>query len=488
MPEPKTPSIFAIAFLCLGLTVGCQDSDEIDRPEPVGAAPAPRTPDESGKATHARESRDAFALHGRVTGLQLTVRNRPSPDGDVVGWLRIGDRLRVGPMAGRTSTCQSGWHPVEPTGFVCAGQGLDTGTTPPEGDDSTPPSRENPLPYGYWFVKEPMTPEYHRMPSRNEQRDASRFSERYLELLEQDETELAAQLLAGELEDEPSKPAVVHRYLDRGFYVAAVGTATRASRRFVRTVRGRFVKASRLASRSGSEFQGIDLDDNVALPVAWSVREASLRRRVEFEGATRFPIDRTLTPFPRHTRIDQWIRTENIEGETMHVVETESGLRYVRPWFLAVAKPIPRPSAVEADEAWIHVNLDQQTLVLYRGDQPRFATLVSTGQEGHETPTGLFTIHTKYVADTMAAIGDGNEDRYSIEDVPWAQYFDRSFALHGAFWHNRFGLPRSHGCVNLAPIDARRIFDPLWPRVPDGWLGVTVNGNDRTSHVLVTED
>jgi hypothetical protein len=68
-------------------------------------------------------------------------------------------------------------------------------------------------------------------------------------------------------------------------------------------------------------------------------------------------------------------------------------------------------------------------------------------------------------------------DNFELRDVPWIQYFASGYALHGAYWHDVFGIPRSHGCVNLSPIDARLAF--LWttPAVPDGWHGVNV-GDD----------
>ena len=97
--------------------------------------------------------------------------------------------------------------------------------------------------------------------------------------------------------------------------------------------------------------------------------------------------------------------------------------------------------------------------VAYRGDTPVYATLVSSGLEGHDTPLGLFEIRAKYVASTMSDIGADADDRYSIEDVPWTQFFSGSIALHGAFWHGGFGLRHSHGCVNLSPFDAHRIFN-----------------------------
>jgi hypothetical protein len=254
----------------------------------------------------------------------------------------------------------------------------------------------------------------------------------------------------------------------------------------VRTVRGRFARKSQLIERTGSDFSGVELGGERSLPVAWAVRGAELRvRRDRADGTVAFVRDLETPPLERHTLVEGWQRRENLGGQVMHVLE---GDRYVREWFLSVAERIDRPREVAEDEPWVHVDLSQQTLVLYEGDTPVFATLVSSGQEGFTTRTGLFTIRRKYVADTMANIGDGNDERYSIEDVPWTQYFEGSLALHGAFWHDQFGLVRSHGCVNLAPRDAHRVFDALWPHVPEGWLGVTTeHGTFRASHVLVTE-
>jgi len=63
---------------------------------------------------------------------------------------------------------------------------------------------------------------------------------------------------------------------------------------------------------------------------------------------------------------------------------------------------------------------------------------------------------------------------FELRDVPWIQYFASGYALHGAYWHDVFGIPRSHGCVNLAPIDARYVFMWTDPPVPDGWHGINV--------------
>ena len=71
----------------------------------------------------------------------------------------------------------------------------------------------------------------------------------------------------------------------------------------------------------------------------------------------------------------------------------------------------------------------------------------------------------------MASDDVGEE--FELRDVPYVQYFDDGgHAIHGAYWHDRFGVPKSHGCINLAPEDARRLFSFTEPALPDGWHGV----------------
>ena len=145
----------------------------------------------------------------------------------------------------------------------------------------------------------------------------------------------------------------------------------------------------------------------------------------------------------------------------------------------------PRPPQIPATDRWIHVSLATQVLVAYEGETPVFATLVSTGKEGHDSPTGVFQIQSKHVSTTMddASMPDG---AYSIEDVPWTMYFEGNFALHGAFWHNAFGQVRSHGCVNLAPADARWLFSWTTPTLPAAWHGVFADRHRPGTWVVIT--
>ena len=73
-------------------------------------------------------------------------------------------------------------------------------------------------------------------------------------------------------------------------------------------------------------------------------------------------------------------------------------------------------------------------------------------------------------------------------DVPWVMYFQGSYALHGAFWHDAFGRQKSHGCVNLSPEDARTLFHWANPPLPENWHGVFSKDDKEGSRVVVHED
>jgi lipoprotein-anchoring transpeptidase ErfK/SrfK len=143
-----------------------------------------------------------------------------------------------------------------------------------------------------------------------------------------------------------------------------------------------------------------------------------------------------------------------------------------------LARPHRAPPPAEVnhpDERWIDVELSSQTLVAYEGTRPVFATLVSTGRgpAGTEaaTPPGVHRIWVKLLASDMDNVErDDVDTHYSLEDVPYVQFFDHAVALHGTYWHRDFGHVKSHGCVNLAPLDARWLFDFTGPRLPAGWV------------------
>jgi hypothetical protein len=80
---------------------------------------------------------------------------------------------------------------------------------------------------------------------------------------------------------------------------------------------------------------------------------------------------------------------------------------------------------------------------------------------------------------------DDVDSHYSLQEVPYVQFFDGAVALHGTYWHRDFGRVRSHGCVNLAPLDARWLFDFTEPRLPRGWAAAYPAAVDEGSLVRV---
>lgn len=116
-----------------------------------------------------------------------------------------------------------------------------------------------------------------------------------------------------------------------------------------------------------------------------------------------------------------------------------------------------RPLNIGRTEKWIDVNLSTQTLTAYEGDTIVYETLISSGLAQHATVTGQFRVWLRFEAQTMDGSRLGYD--YYLEDVPYVMYFFEDYALHGTFWHNNFGNPMSHGCVNMETGDAGWVFN-----------------------------
>ncbi len=153
-------------------------------------------------------------------------------------------------------------------------------------------------------------------------------------------------------------------------------------------------------------------------------------------------------------------------------------LEPARPSTSAPASPpevrIARPGELGSGERWIDIDSATQTLVACEGDRALRAMKISSGvgEDGamYSTPRGTFRIYAKLRSATMAseppaAGAPPDPHPYRFEAVPHVQYFHREIALHGAYWHRRFGERVSHGCVNLAPGDAAWLFDFTSPRL-----------------------
>ena len=107
----------------------------------------------------------------------------------------------------------------------------------------------------------------------------------------------------------------------------------------------------------------------------------------------------------------------------------------------------------KSHQRWIEIDLSSQRMIAWEGKRWVDAKIISTGKASTPTPTGVFEIQSKYRSVTMRG------QDYEVPNVPYAMFFYGNYAIHGAYWHNSFGTPVSHGCVNLAEDAARWLYN-----------------------------
>ena len=211
--------------------------------------------------------------------------------------------------------------------------------------------------------------------------------------------------------------------------------------------------------KSFSEWQGVPLGASDRIPFAWvTPRKAKVYDR---------PKGTVLEELERRTRVD--VLEEVMDG-TQRWIRIGEG-RFIRADQLNEVRKIARPEGSGSNERWIDVDLGEQVVVAYVRDQPVFATLTSSGRPPNRTPRGNYPVWGRASAVSMKS-QEYDDKPYYVNRVPWVIFFQAHNALHAAYWHDRFGTVKSHGCANLAPKDARYLFEWLEPRVPAGWTGV----------------
>ena len=257
------------------------------------------------------------------------------------------------------------------------------------------------------------------------------------------------------------------RDLEAGWAISVVEQRSVQGERWGKTSHGQWVPMHDLFPARPSTFHGERVD--FALDFAWVVSE----RANVFAAAG---AGRSTGSKVRFERVG-WHAEKTVAGACLMV--RTSAEKDPPEWMLARDLLHPtlavRPAEVVGDnERWIDVDRGSQTLVAYEGSKPVYATLVSTGRGTGEsmTPAGVSRIWVKLFTSTMDNVERDLDKHYSMEDVPYVQFFNKAVAIHGAFWHREFGRVKSHGCVNLAPQDAKVLFDFTSPHLPEGWAAV----------------
>jgi len=134
------------------------------------------------------------------------------------------------------------------------------------------------------------------------------------------------------------------------------------------------------------------------------------------------------------------------------------------------------------DEKWIDVDLSEQRVVAYNGDEQVKAFDISAGKDDSPTVIGEFNIWIKTAVQDMYGGDRAASDYYYLKDVKWVQYFYEDYSFHGAYWHDNFGEPMSRGCINMRNEEAKWLFDwagPEWETDGEEWQRPT-EGNPGT--------
>jgi L,D-transpeptidase catalytic domain len=469
---------------------------------PLSSAPSPFSV--AGAKAPLEKSRFPATL--AALAWETRVYDQPSTAAKVLGYLRAGATVAADDDETRGDGCKNEWHAVSPVGFVCVEPGnasMDPTTLVARALAHRPDLTQR-LPYMYGIVRR-QGPIYARLPTRAEADanepglkdrmaswlsdgtdDGAAFRPDYWLRGKTDPTPSAATLWqTGETREVPEwlaggklPPAVSPlRHLEdlvvgntkphNGF--ALVDTAVVDGRRYGITTDLLVYPVDRMRPIEGSAFHGYRIPDDVAFPIALVRRDGTFAYSMH-KG--KFAKAREVA---RRSAIALTGKQRFVEG-VLHF-QTTDGLWLSDRFVSRVDGVKHMPKWANEGERWLDVSIAKQVLLAYEGTKPVYVTLVSSGEAGLDDPQttkstvqGIFRIHTKHLTTTMASDVVGEE--FELKDIPYVQYFQDGYALHAAYWHDDFGTPRSHGCINLAPEDARWLFQWTEPQLPTGWHGV----------------
>lgn len=361
---------------------------------------------------------------------ETILRQRPWVPNRRIATLGRGTRLVVrGQVQSRDEAgCNNEiWYAIAPYGFVCS-RDVKVSSKPPSSRDSLAVRKGKRLPHEYVTVKAHDTPVYASL----------------------------ADVRAG----------ITDQLLRKRMTLVVDKTVDIDGVNWVRSKSGKYVRRDYVIwGGQGSKWTGVLIEGEYrGLSFGWVTKDKS----PYFAS----PGGKRLGVLKRRTRIPLF--EEKTVGKTRYV-QTSHG-----HWLMAkhvnevrlIAPPegvLNAKSAPFGQNQWFDVDTGEQVLVAYRGYKPVFATLISSGRS-HPTPLGNYPVWAKVGSMTMAN-QEYDDKPYMIQGVPWVLLFQGHNAFHGAYWHDQFGIRKSHGCVNLAPRDARFVFEWAGMRLLEGWTG-----------------
>jgi hypothetical protein len=443
---------------------------------------------------------------------EVNVHEKPNLQTSTLGYLRAGAVVAASADPVSRDSCSGGWYAVAPSGYLCVEANVATTdmTHPIARALTRRPDPGGRLPYMYGLVHQ-HSPIYSRLPTRLEaahkeyalaqhmahwvrtkREDGASFrADSWMRwkgepapdtgaLWENHTTqEVPAWLEGGAQPPGNLSKVIIGRRLvvgqtleHQGF--AFIDTAVNEGRRYGVTTDLLIVPVDRLRPIEGSSYHGVHIPEDIEMPFAFVRRDGAHAFKLRGDEMVR------KEQLPRRATIKLTGKEQVVES--IRYFETTDG-RWLSESHCARVDRVKGPPTKWAQdgEHWLDISIANQTLVAYQGSTPVYATLVSTGEAGLNDPhttkstvLGEFRIFAKHFTTTMSSEVVGEE--FQLKDIPYVQYFQEGYALHAAYWHDDFGMPRSHGCVNLAPDDAKWLFSWTAPDLPPRWHGARADG------------
>jgi lipoprotein-anchoring transpeptidase ErfK/SrfK len=479
-------------------------------PPPPAPLPLPEPPPSA-----APEAPPPPPLPPRLTSLTHLTRifARPKIEERYLGDLGFGDSLPLRstePVPGEG--CRGGFYPVLPRGYVCNGP-LVSLTPAPKLAELAQALAPSPGPLPFHYAYSDGVPSYNKVPTeaewtrleggygpRGDQRRLPKNPSPYDDLATLAPIPPTGPLptfLAekGGVSDEPK--GLFLGDVPPGNMLAWSRAFEAKGRTFLLTTEHILVPADRVRPFQPSTYHGARLGGDLHLPLAFVRLGERPRHRRLPTGA----FEKTGTLWPAHGTLPlEGPAVETARGRYWPTRERDSqgGALFIADKDAAVIEAeTTLPAGLGADQKWIVVSLGKGSLAAYEGKTPVYATLISPGAGGAPeagkkkhlgtTPLGAFALTYKHRFARMTHELGAHPTHY-ISAVPHVQYFNPPYALHAAYWHDRFGEPTSAGCINLSPLDAEALFAWSDPQVPLDWRGALAAAapeNGKTTLVVI---
>jgi hypothetical protein len=394
----------------------------------------------------------------------LQVREFTDAKAPSVGLLRAGARVARSVEPVSRAGCSGGWYAVRPRGFVCVGAEATLDLNHPTlAAMALAPNVDAKLPYTYARARTE-TPLFERAMGQDDAvREIGKLRRR------------AAMAVVGSWHaKEPSG----------------------AESRLALLTDGHFVRAADLEAAKPSDFSGVELGAQQDLPMAFVVKRGVRSFRMNEGDAEKGDLLEYHSRLPLSGRfrslgsVKYWAFAQPLRGEELWVRHQDVTVVQKRSAF---------PDFVKEQTRWLDVSVTTGTLVAYEGRRAVFATLLSVARDlpqgsGETEPASdgprmipLGTVSVRQKA--LTALGKPSTlfgEAFEVQDAPWALELSSGQLLHGAYWHDRFGIEHGAGSFELSPADAARVFRFVGPELPSGWHAVSAtSGSEQATPVVI---